>query len=1186
MKLRNIKAFGFKTFAEPTSLDFAGGVTAIVGPNGSGKSNLVDAFRWALGEQSSKSLRSGKMEDVIFAGNDKRKPLGLAEVSLTFDNTEGRLPTEYREVQITRRAYRAGEIEYYINRNHVRLRDIHDLLMGTGLGPGSYAIVSQGQVDAILTSKPQDRRTLFEETAGINKFLARKNESLRRLEQTEANAIRVSDLIAELERRVPELDTQVRRAKRYRKVSARLRDLEIISYLRASASRRDERERLRQELDRHEELRSAAAAKVATVSAQLAEERRRGYQGELGLEEQRSRLAAHREDIAKLEADFAAAVARRDALEGQSSVGAHDVHRAAAEREELQSKAAQLEERQSPLQAELEAARQREAAEQSAVAHARAELDRILEELRERGASTAENAARSAERRVLIENAREQAERLNSEIQVAQERAEQLEIAAGADAHALSERRAELQALETQQRELRARTEDAQRDLQIASQELFAAQTAHREYQSELASTTARLHTFEELDAALEGHVPGTRAVVEAWKRGALRGIEGIVSDLIAVDERYARALDVAFGPRLSNVVTLTSEDAERAIEHLTRHEAGRATFLPLDTLRSRTGKSLTADLRNIDGVIGYAHTLVRTKPEYGGVIAFLLGTVLIVNDLRVGIRLTRNEGVRDTIVTLAGEQIFGGGAITGGRHKRERSILSRRMHAQTLRERLPEMEVELRKRDLAVRIARERSDKALSERDAAREKFAENDRRVAALHADVNALATHGERRREDFEQARNRLTTLRSEVEAVYARQRQLQTERGDAALQESPEELEAALANTRARLASAESAHAQAVANLANLRERYAATTAERDGIVARLGLLDADHDRSQGARASLVTEIASLRSKGDELEQQLETLRAQVREGESAFETARKERDAAAARTLQLESDLRTAELEEREIQQGGESQRMRVAEIEAELGMLVSQFAQNPATDEECAEVAERYKDQEGDFSAEVPRLRDELARLASNVNLNAESEREEVAEREKFLGAQLDDLRQARETLLEVIREIETSTQAQFNETFESVAREFSDVYRRLFPGGQAKMWQTNPENLSETGIELSVQPPGKKMMPLSALSGGERAMVSAALIFALIRVRPAPFYLLDEVDAALDDMNIERFSTMVRELAGDSQIILVTHNKKTMELADRMYGVTMGEPGVSTIVSAALDREFEPAIA
>ncbi|GAC1502599.1 MAG: hypothetical protein NVS1B14_07460 [Vulcanimicrobiaceae bacterium] len=280
MKLKNIKAFGFKTFAEQTSLDFASGVTAIVGPNGSGKSNLVDAFRWVLGEQSSKSLRSGKMEDVIFAGNEKRKPLGLAEVSILFDNSEGRMPIDYREVEFTRRAYRAGEIEYYINRNHVRLRDIMDLLMGTGLGPGSYAIVSQGQIDAILSSKPQDRRSLFEETAGINKFLARKNEALRRLEHTEQNAIRINDLIAELERRIPELDTQVRRAKRYRKASARLRDLEILSYLRASASRRDERERIRTELERNETLRGGAAARVSTLTAQLAARRHEAYQQE------------------------------------------------------------------------------------------------------------------------------------------------------------------------------------------------------------------------------------------------------------------------------------------------------------------------------------------------------------------------------------------------------------------------------------------------------------------------------------------------------------------------------------------------------------------------------------------------------------------------------------------------------------------------------------------------------------------------------------------------------------------------------------------------------------------------------------------------------------------------------------------------------------------------------------------
>ena len=298
MKLKKIKSFGFKTFADPTTLEFAGGITAIVGPNGSGKSNLVDAFRWVLGETSSRSLRGGKLEDVIFAGNDRRKPLGLAEVSVLFDNTDGRLPLEFSEVEITRRAYRAGESEYFINRAQVRLRDIHDLLMGTGLGSGSYAIVSQGQIDAILTSKPADRRALFEETAGINRFLARKNESLRRLERTEQNAVRISDLISELEHRVPELDGQVRRAKRFRKVGARVRDLEILGYLRAGASRRAERELLRADLERSEEGRALAAANAAALAARLSELRTRVYRHELLLEELRSQAQSKRAELA------------------------------------------------------------------------------------------------------------------------------------------------------------------------------------------------------------------------------------------------------------------------------------------------------------------------------------------------------------------------------------------------------------------------------------------------------------------------------------------------------------------------------------------------------------------------------------------------------------------------------------------------------------------------------------------------------------------------------------------------------------------------------------------------------------------------------------------------------------------------------------------------------------------------
>ncbi|MEO6913531.1 MAG: chromosome segregation protein SMC, partial [Candidatus Baltobacteraceae bacterium] len=1171
------------------TLDFSGGITAVVGPNGSGKSNLVDAFRWVLGEQSSKSLRSGKMEEVIFAGNDKRKPLGLAEVSVTFDNSDGKLPIEYAEVEITRRAYRAGEVEYYINRNHVRLRDIMDLLMGTGLGPGSYAIVSQGQIDAILTSKPSDRRALFEETAGINKFLARKNESLRRLEQTEQNAIRINDLIAELERRIPELETQVRRAKRYRKLSAQVRDLEILSYLRAGASRRDEREQLRAELERNEEIRSAGAARVASLSADLSTLRTRIYQHDLALEELRTGGQTQRADLARLEAEYAAAIARRETLEAQNTVTSQDVARVQQERETLAATIVDLDRAIVPLQADVESARERELAAQTELSATRAQLDRIFTKLREVEAVAAERAARKAERRVQGENARAETERMAAEAHTARERAEQFEIAAGGAAHKYAQREARLTTFETQWLDLRARVEDAERLVAQTAQEFTRAQASHRDYLSEFSGAQSRLHTIEELEASLEGHVPGTRAVVEAWQRGQLRGIEGIVSNVIDVDERYARAMDVAFGARLSNIITTRSEDAERAIEFLNNKELGRATFLPLDTLQNRPGRELTPELGATPGVIGYAHTLIRTKPEFQSVLRFLIGSVLVVDTLQTGIALVRGKGFRDTIVTLSGEQITGGGAITGGRYHRERSILSRRVQAKTLREQLSTMREKLTQLETAVLSAATASEHALVVRDANKENYARAEVALTEVRAEMANLSSDVERMRGDFEEARLRAGELVVKANEAQARERELQADdRAEAHGDEERIALETQLALAREQITQAESIQSEVAARSGHLRERYAALGAERDGTRGRLGIIDADTQRASAAREAMVAEIDSLGLQIRNADSTLEALRTGVREADLRFDAARKEREAFGTQITAVEGDVRTAEIAEREAAAGGESHRTRLAEIEAELGMLVSQFAQNPATDQECTDVETRYAQEPDDVTVQLPRLREDLARL-SNVNLNAEADRDELTQRERFLREQLDDLAKARETLLAVIREIEQSTQVKFNEVFNAVAAAFNEMYARLFPGGEAKMWQTNPENLSETGIELSVQPPGKKMMSLAALSGGERAMTAAALIFALIKVRPSPFYLLDEVDAALDDMNVERFSNMVRELAGDSQMIIVTHNKKTMELADRMYGITMGEPGVSSIISAVLserEEELEPAIA
>ncbi len=1187
MKLKRIRSFGFKTFAEPTVLEFGDGITAIVGPNGSGKSNLVDAFRWVLGETSTKSLRSGRLEDVIFSGNETRKPLGLAEVSVAFDNADRRLPIEFAEVEITRRAYRVGESEYFINRAQVRLRDIVDLLMGSGLGPGSYAIVSQGQIDAILSSKPVERRALFEETAGIGKFIARKHESLRRLERTEQNAIRVSDLIAELARRIPELETQMRRARRYRRVIARVRDLEILGYLRASATRRAECESLREESAKNEQLRGDSAAKAAALGEELARVRTQVYRCELQLEELRAQAQGKRGDLARIEAQYAAALARREALERQSTQTSQDAARVEQERASLAGAIAGLQERLEPLAREIDAARERELAAQTALAQARSHLDSVFTRLREVETAAVGHAARKAERRANAGSLRAEAERLESEERAARERAEALEIAAGAAAHRHAERARQAELREEELLDARGRAEDATREAALAHEDVTRATAAARDHSVEVRAAESRLHTIEELENSLEGHVPGTRAIVEAWQRGDLTGIEGIVSNLITTDERYARALDVAFGARLSNVVTATSEDAERCVEFLNRTQTGRATFLPLDTLARREGRQLEKPIEDVPGVIGYAHTLVRTAPRFEGIVNFLVGNVLIVTALETGIELVRGRGLRDTIVTLGGEQITGGGAITGGRFQRERSILSRRFQAATLREALVGMREKLAEAERVLHAAHVRSEAAIGARDAARERQARAESQHVGVRAEEGALRAEVERTRADLEAARSTVAELRAR--AVRAREQEREFEGIEPESEREDAEraaLESELAGVRDEIARAESAQVAITAQGSELREHAAALAAERDAASARLAMLDQDSERGGLAREEMLAQIVSLVEETRTTHAHLDGLGKGVVSIDEQLEAARAQREALVGQQAQLETDVRAAEQEERDTAAGGERQRTRLAQVEAELGMLVSQFAQNPATAEECADVETRYRGDDDSVVDELPRLRDELARLQANVNLNAEAERTEVADREQFLRAQLDDLTRARETLLESIAEIERETQVQFNETFAAVSEAFASMYGRLFAGGEAKMWQTQPENLSETGIEIAVRPPGKKAMPLAALSGGERAMTSAALIFALIATRPAPFYLLDEVDAALDDANIDRFCAMVKEFAAGSQMLIVTHNKKTMEMADRIFGVTTREAGVSAIVSAELVREAEAVVA
>ena len=1180
MRLKTLKVFGFKTFAEATTLDFTGGITAVVGPNGSGKSNLVDAIRWVLGEQSTRSLRSQRMEDVIFAGNRSRKPLGMAEVSLTFDNRDRALPIDFEEVQITRRAYRAGESEFFINRAAVRLRDVIEMLMGTGLGPGSYAIVSQGQIDAILSSKPTERRALFEETAGIGKFLARKAESMRRLDATEQNAIRVNDLIAELERRVPELDNQVRRAKRYRRNTARVRDLEILSYLRASSSRREERERVAADAARNETVQAGAAARAATLGAEAETLRSQLYTLELQREERRVEAQRAREITSRIEADLAAATARRDALDAQSHANVADRDRVESERERLRMRILELSAALTPLAGRADEIRLREIEATQAVSDARGALDTIYADLRHVEAIVAERAASEAERRARLASTQSEIARLTTEGQRLGGERERLTTQTNDARTVLAECDTLIARFEHDAQHQRALAAAETARGEAATARVAELQARYRGVASDLAASESRLHTIEELEATLEGHVPGTRAVVEAAAKGDLHGLHGVVSNLIEVEEQYARALDVAFGAGLSNIVTATSEDAERAVAYLREREAGRATFLPLDTLAARTGHQL-GNLRGRAGIIGYAHELVRSEEQFRGVVAWLVGRVLVVDELRTGIALVRGEGFRDSIVTLEGEQVMGGGAITGGRYRRERSILGRRAQAQALRDRIPQLRAELEAIERDGAAAKADVDAAAVARDAAVRAAGEAEAALRDARARRNSAESDITRVAGELALVDERYGNAVRDLEAAQHAYAALDTTAVDAAdLEERRAALVTALTAARETITVAEAAQSDVSGEAGSLRETVASLTTEREGHATRLGLLDADSERVTATREQAARELEALATQIAGQTETLTSARAAVATADAAMHDANAKREATANDLAQREADERTARAEDREATAAGEGSRMRLAEIDAELGMLVQTFAQNPATDEEQHDVVERYANEADTVLDELPRLREDLTRLSANVNLNAEADRDELVEREKFLREQMADLQKARETLLATISEIEASSQVQFNETFEAVSVHFAETFAKLFPGGEAKMWQTNPEKLSETGIEIAIQPPGKKMTALAALSGGERAMTAAALIFALIKVKPSPFYLLDEVDAALDDANVERLSGAVREMAADAQMLIVTHNKKTMELASRMYGVTMQEPGVSSIISATLDHD------
>lgn len=1181
MQLKKLQLLGFKTFADKTEVEIGEGLTAIVGPNGSGKSNIVDALLWVLGEQNPRLLRGDKAQDVIFAGSDTRKALGMAEVRLTIDNQDGQLPVQFTEVVITRRIFRSGESQYLLNGAAVRLRDITELFLDTGMGRGAYSVVGQHEIDAVLSAKSEDRRELFEEAAGIKKYRAKKREALRRLDAAETNLQRVQDILNELNRQRGPLEKQALAAARYLKLKDELAQIET-GLLVAEIQRSD------YELAATREEREAIQADLLELDGQLV----------------RLERLAEDSDLRMMEADEALEKAQKlqletsrfhEQLKSQISLLEERERTAATGKEQIVAEISDLKmqaERQETEISTDEADLQEATAEHRDVSARWATAGRLLREQEEQLRQTLKEIENHQSLRLRRERERSEfqrhlaTEQLRLENLTNEQRQLEETLASFFEQEVTSVGRTT--ALHSEIKVLAARSSDCRVELAGVNEKLGAARveiTKSRELVDQLrrkaAEQNARLQTLQELQQSHDGFYQGVKAVLDAVKRGDLKGFYQPLVELLEVPERYRIAVEVALGGSLQDVVTHTEQESRAGIDWLKSHRAGRVTFLPLPLLRPSNPLSI----RQEHGLEGVALELVAFDERYYPAAALLLGRTVIATNLDAAIDASRRLSSWSRMVTLEGEVITPGGALTGGSLQgRGSHLLGRKGEIDDLQKQLPTYRDQLQTAQQREDSARKEIASLEASLSHITRSLAELEKQEAILNSQLNSAGNDLQRVSREQAQALQKLaslTTRRTDCELQLTRLTQSQaeaqvgTDEEDSHLAElqALAQVQASRRDTsRATTVALEVQTGQLQAKVRGLehslkteKESFSAARtriANKEAALADLGTTGADAAADlQRLRVEISSAVTAC-SGADAQEVSARHYRTSI--AEEAAANSRKSREVLSRRE-KITSDLHETE--------------MRLARLDMALATASQRLAAEYGIALEDALAMPDEAPPERQAAAEVTRLRREI-RLMGEVNTGAGEEYERLTERLDFLAEQQADLEQGRKGLLETIHEIDTNTHDVFLTTFHAVQREFQELFQRLFGGGTTSLVLTRPDDILETGIDVVVHPPGKKPQSLALLSGGERALTAAALLFAFLRVRPSPFVLLDEVDAPLDGANVERFIGLLRDFSTETQVLVITHNPATMEAAPTWYGVSMKVAGVSHILSYRVPEE------
>ena len=1178
MRLKELEIQGFKSFPDKTKITIGEGITGVVGPNGSGKSNISDSIRWVLGETSSKQLRgSGKMEDVIFGGTQSRGAMGFASVALTIDNSDHGLDMDADEVTIGRRYYRSGESEYSINGQNVRLKDVYELLLDTGIGRDGYAIVGQGRIAEIVGAKSAERREIFEEASGIAKYRYRKNEAERRLEAAEGNLERLRDILGELEKRVGPLKRDSEKAQQFLELSERRKSLEVTLWVdairRANDTVRDQQrkfeaaqadyERLSRQLDEFDEksaaLREEAQQLVLQVEQANADiravtEANAGSESEIAVLKNESEHSRFRIDEATGELERAG--------QGRQSIETEAAgHKAAIEK--LHGEVAALDASVAELRAELRALEEKAAASgqrRDVIDAAIARLQDTATAAKVRAAS-AQSAKEAAAQR--LDEAKQQAVELENSAAAAEE----------------EKRRAERRLKDAEEAVTRNDNIKAGLKLKLESRRRQQAEAADalQKADKERSNTSQRIHILEDLERNMDGYQQSVKAVMRAAAGRRLRGIIGPVAGILTVEKGYETAIETALGFALQNIVVEDQGCARAAIGFLKDERAGRATFLPLDTVQ---GSRFTGRLT---GTAEVAADLVKCDPRYQHIIDNLLGRIIVVEDLSEASTVAKNLGYRNRIVTLDGQVINAGGSFTGGSTARSVGVFSRKQELDELRTRLVKLEKKRADAEKELEARKAEVDNLTAQLSGAEAEGmnASSERLRASLELDrlTAAVAQHEENTR-----------SLAAEIEAQQAAVTQNETACAEA---------EAAQGKAEAELNTYN-------AELAELGESTGSLTAERERITNELSenqmqrlANEKDIGLHEAALEGLQSRTGEAEARARELNAAIEAAKAKIEanalkiaeiertRGENKEKIAAAEETIRTANAARMEKEAAVARLGQENRALTDERERMsgemaRLAErktaAETELNTTASKlWEEYQLTEAEAEKLCVPFANV-ADLRRQVAEVRGKI-RALGNVNVGAIEEYKEVKERYDFMKAQVTDVEKSRAELNRMIAELCSEMQEMFTASFKEINRNFGAIFRELFGGGSARLYLSDENDVLNSGIEIQVSPPGKVIKNLSALSGGEQALVAISIYFAILAVNPSPFCILDEIEAALDDVNVTRYAQYLRRMTERTQFIVITHRRGTMEAADVLYGVTMQEDGVSKILRLDLEN-------